>query len=117
MSAVSPFSDSLSYDLYLEIAQELGSPVDERLSVEVRYELYNSKLLYLERLREHCFQSLNRKSLQDQCPFGPEDLAHIQTALRWTHEHQRKTIQQALVKALNAKRSWEPDDSCPTQSA
>lgn len=90
--------DELSYELYREIADELCVPVDERLSCDVRFELYSSKLVYLNHLRNHCFRLVNQ--MGDQSPFGTDDLAHIQKAIDLTKGFLASTVREALTTSL-----------------
>lgn len=90
--------DEMSYELYREIADDLCVPVDERLSCDVRYELYSSKLVYLNHLRGHCFRSVNQ--LGDASPFGADDLAHIQKAIELTKGFLTSTVREAFVASL-----------------
>jgi hypothetical protein len=91
--------NEMSYELYKEIADELCVPVDERLPFDVRFELYSSKLVYLNHLRGHCFRSVNQ--LGEASPFGTEDLAHIQKAIDLTKGFLSSTVREAFVASLS----------------
>lgn len=90
----------LSYELYRELLEELLSPIETALSVDVRYELYLSKLVYLENLQEQCFRSVNTNSSCETSPeingFNQTDMKTIQDAIATTHEHLRSTILEAV---------------------
>lgn len=115
MSVGNVRENEMSYELYREIAEELCVPVDERLAPDVRYELYNSKLVYLKHLRNHCFWSINRTP--QTTPFAPDDLALIQKALELTHDFQRQAILEALHLSLAKARRRDPRDSSPARPA
>lgn len=89
-----------SFELYREIAEDLCLPVDDNLEREVRYELYLSKWVYLERLRENCFVQMNQSADAQPAPFRPEDMARIQRALGLTREFIRQMIFDALRHGL-----------------
>lgn len=85
-----------SFEFYREIVDELLSPIDLSLEPQVRYELYLSKLVYLENLREQCFRSVNKKSMERVNSFSGEDLQTIQNAIVATHQFLRDTILEDL---------------------
>lgn len=91
----------MSYELYQEIADELSMPVDPRLATQVRYDLYNSKLVFLRNLFEQCFRIVNSGNGCDDCEldqktFSSSDLNRIHEAVDLTHAHIRETILEAL---------------------
>lgn len=102
----------LSYEFYRELVEELLSPIEPELDAHVRYELYLSKLVYLENLQEQCFRSVNSgRAAAEQCTmveqrekacFTPQDLRTIRQAIDATHGHLRATILEALNRCLSA---------------
>jgi hypothetical protein len=105
----------MSYELYREIAEELCVPVDDKLATDVRYELYNSKLVYLRHLREHCFRAVNQSP--GNSSFSPSDLGLIQKAMDLTKEYQRATILEALHSSLAKAGRREHDDPAHREPA
>lgn len=108
MSLKTVAEKDLSYELYKEIAEELCVPVDSKLSREVRYELYNSKLVFLRNLYEQCFRAVNgragRKILNDENYTG-DDLKLIHKAIEVTNEFLRETVLEAMHEALHSVES------------
>ena len=96
----------LSYELYQELLEELLSPIERSLDFNVQYELYLSKLVYLENLQQQCFRSINSSSCQSHS-FKNEDLITIQDAISSTHAFLRMTILDALEFSLNRPSSRE----------
>jgi len=93
-----PCEEVLSYELYRELAEDLCVPVDGQISPDVRFELYNSKLIYLRHLREQCFRAVNQANVDS--PFSESDLALIQKAATLTHLYLRSTVLEAVNDAL-----------------
>lgn len=95
----------LSYELYQELLEELLSPIEVSLDLGVRYELYLSKLVYLENLQAQCFRSVNANRNHKFNPrenyFTQKDLETIQEAISSTHEFLRATILEALETRLS----------------
>jgi hypothetical protein len=103
--SANPATPELSYELYKELIEELLSPIEPSMDAQVRYELYLSKLVYLENLQEQCFRSVNcRKAASARNAgqsFTAEDLSTIREALASTHEHLRTAILEALNHRLS----------------
>lgn len=100
-------TSELSYELYKELLEELLAPIEQTLDLNVQYELYLSKLVYLENLQQQCFRSINIGSscfYEGQSnSFSQTDLATIQEAITSTHEYIRRTILNALEERLNSR--------------
>jgi hypothetical protein len=100
-------SSDISYELYKELVDELLTPIEPSLDLNVRYELYVSKLVYLENLQEQCFRSVN-SGVQSAPPtksrcktFSTSDLQTIQDAISATNDFMRETILEALESRLS----------------
>ncbi|NBW81946.1 hypothetical protein EBR21_09350 [bacterium] len=100
-SPVKPASAEISYELYVELVDELLNPIEHSLDLNVRYELYLSKLVYLENLLEQCFRSVNGQNKPVNGSFSQADLQTIQEAISSTHEFMRETILEALELRLS----------------
>ncbi|MFZ9519496.1 MAG: hypothetical protein ACO3A4_03370 [Silvanigrellaceae bacterium] len=98
---VKPASAEISYELYVELLDELLNPIEHSLDLNVRYELYLSKLVYLENLLEQCFRSVNGQSRTSNAGFSQNDLQKIQEAIASTHDFMRETILEALDLRLS----------------
>lgn len=100
-----PTQNELSYDLYKELVDELMSPIEASMDSHVRYELYLSKLCYLENLQEQCFRSVNSKNSncgsKTEDSFTADDLNTIRKAISSTHDYLRATILEALDQRLS----------------
>lgn len=90
--------NDLTYELYREIAEDLCVPVDEKLSLDVRFELYNSKLVYLRNLHEQAFRSLNQPG--EASTFTHEDLVVISKAIASTQTFLRQTVLSTLSQSF-----------------
>lgn len=100
----SPFTQEpseISYELYKELVDELLTPIEQSLDLNVRYELYLSKIVYLENLQTQCFRSLNRSHKNKKNQFSGEDLTIIRNAIASTHSFMRETILEALELRLS----------------
>ena len=94
-----PLKVDVSYELYKELAGEICSPLDDAyLNIDLRYELYTSKLIYLYNIQEQCFKCINTEVTENS--YTPEDLVVIQNAIEVTKEFIRQTIREALLKGL-----------------
>jgi len=91
----------ISYELYKELVDELLTPIEHSLDLNVRYELYLSKIVYLENLQTQCFRSRNRSRQQKKNKFSGEDLTIIRDAIASTHKFMRETILEALELRLS----------------
>lgn len=87
-----------SYELYKEIAEDLCVPVDFKLPVDVRYQLYLSKMVYLRNLFDQCFKSINHFQNKEQ--FSANDFEMIRSAIEATQEFLRQTCLQAMDESL-----------------
>lgn len=100
-----PAPSELSYEFYREIVEELMSPIEPSMDSHVRYELYLSKLVYLENLQEQCFRSVNSRrggaANTTADSFTAGDLSTIQEAITTTHSHIRTTILETLDQRLS----------------
>lgn len=92
-----------SYQMYQELLEELLSPIEMSLDAYVRYELYLSKLIYLENLHHQCFRSINAQSTSEEPTFTQADLQTIQAAIDSTHGFVRTTILESLNGSLSAR--------------
>lgn len=73
------------YETYLKIKWDLHRPIqDTEIDFDTMKRLYESKLAYLERLRVHCFYSMNH---EDDQAFQMKDYECILQALRSTKAH------------------------------
>ncbi len=93
----------LSYELYKELAGEICSPInDKEMTLQLRFELYQSKLIYLYNINDQCFKSINAKC-EDNCyDYTQADLLNIQNAIEITREFLKQTIRESLVISLLA---------------
>jgi hypothetical protein len=90
-----------SYELYKELSDELMTPIESNIDAAVRYELYLSKLIYLENLQQQCFLSVNGCQTGSSRTFQENDMEQIKKAIGCTHRFMRETILEALEKRLN----------------
>jgi hypothetical protein len=104
---------NLSYELFKELADEICSPISEEgMTLELQFELYKSKLIYLYNINEQCFRSINGKKESKKFDYTAEDLIKIRNAIEITqqfikqtiHESLNKNISLALTKGLYASR-------------
>lgn len=107
MSMKTAAEKDLSYELYKEIAEELCVPVDTKLSLEVRFELYTSKLVFLRNLYEQCFKAVNNPRPQGEFYTG-DDLHLIHQAMECTKEFLRATVLETFKESLNIAATRKP---------
>ena len=88
-----------SYELYCELASELCDPIDDPdLTLDLRYELYHSRLIYLKNLHEQCFIAMNTKEHSDK--FSEKDLIVLKKAMEVTKDFLRFTIFESIKQSL-----------------
>ncbi len=94
--------NSTDYATYKEIMGELLQPIcGSGLDDDTLKRLYESKLVYLENLREKCFVEVNAK--EGQSPFTIKDYVLILDAMQNTRSHLRSIVLMAITSNL-AKR-------------
>jgi len=108
--------ESLSYEIYKELAYEICAPIgDSEITVQLRFELYQSKLIYLYNINEQCFKSINSSNSSNkgkEFDYTIEDLINIKNAIEITQELLRQTIRESInlsiksaeIKGLYASR-------------
>lgn len=90
----------VSYELYRELAGDICSPLDNsNMTLELRFELYTSKLIYLINIQEQCFRCINTE--KDTNTYTIEDLLVIQDAIDITKEFIRQTVREKILNSLN----------------
>ncbi len=85
-----PAEAEISYELYLQLAEELSLPVEENIPLDMRYELYLSKIVYLKNLLGQCFRSVNTPDSVNR--FTVDDFSYIQRSFNITKEFLRECI-------------------------
>ena len=111
--------DTVLYKFYREIAADLCMPVSSELDLEVRFELYNSKLVYLKHIWQKCFRDLNsdsaakmetpneeKRGVEEEAGAGAyhfteNDLKLIKAAIELTNAHICDTVREALQASLS----------------
>ena len=105
----------LSSELYRDFSEHMDMPIDSDMPIEVRYELYISKVVYLKNLLAQCFQSINKQFSGAKSEFSSEDLANIQNSFLVTKDLIRDCILNKYTNSLerNARRFFntQPDSS------
>ena len=94
---------NLSYELYKELANEICSPIsDKEMTLQLRFELYQSKLIYLYNINEQCFKSINSKNENKELNYTIEDLLNIKNAIEITREFLKQTILESLTISITS---------------
>jgi hypothetical protein len=94
-----PTQIDVSYELYKELAGEICTPInDPHLTIELRYELYTSKLIYLYNLQEQCFRIINLEKINTS--YTQKDLILIQNAIEVTKEFLRQTLREHVSESV-----------------
>ncbi len=94
--------DRVTYETYKEIMDELSSPIQSHdLDVSTLKRLYESKLVYLENLRDKIFMLLNDDV--KKTPFTWSDYEFIIKAKEATGEHLRAAVLVAITDSLSKK--------------
>lgn len=93
----------LSYELYKELADEICSPIsDEEMTLSLRFELYQSKLIYLYNINEQCFLAVNTHNEYKEFDYTQDDFINIQNSIEITREFLRQTIREALSLSIKS---------------
>ena len=93
---------NLSYELYQELVSEICSPItDKEITLQLRFELYKSKLIYLYNISEQCFRSVNSKNENKELGYTLEDFKNIKNAIQITKEFLRQTIKESLLISIS----------------
>ena len=92
MNARIPEQSRLSHEVYRTFAENLDVPLDSQMPLETKYELYVSKLVYLENLMSQCFRGINKQGRAVDIEFSSEDLMKIQNSYRITKDLLRECI-------------------------
>ncbi|MES2614167.1 MAG: hypothetical protein V4591_01995 [Bdellovibrionota bacterium] len=94
---------NLSYELYRELASEICTPIDDKeMTLQLRFELYKSKLVYLYNVHEQCFRCINSNSQDKECDYKQEDFVNIQNAIEITKEFIKQTIRDAILLSIKS---------------
>lgn len=88
--------EEMSYALYKNIATDLYAPIDMELALDIRIELYQSKLVFLRNLYAQAFKEVNGGVVHDG--FCDGDLVSIRQSLLVTEDFMRRDCVE-LVKA------------------
>ena len=89
--------ENLSYELYKELASEICAPINDKdMTLDLRYELYKSKLIYLYNIQEQCFRSINSSNEQTLFSYTQEDLVNIKNAIEVTKDFLKQTIRESM---------------------
>jgi hypothetical protein len=92
----------IDYDTYKEIMGELLRPIAaDGLDDDTLRRLYESKLVYLQNLREKCFVAMNSSRATHFCA---EDQQLIVTALHQTKAHLRELIILTIVGNISRRK-------------
>ena len=119
MTEITERNQKISYELYREIAAELSIPIDCSLNAEVRFELYQSKYIYLNNLYQQCFRTLNQTSNLARESFTHEDLTLLQQSIAVTADFLKLAVLDALQASLDkrSKNEWILDSPCSPRQA
>jgi hypothetical protein len=103
----------ISYELYQSLAEDLGMPIDPSLSIDVRLELYQSKMVYLRNLFEQAFVDANAHGGLRK--FKQEDLKMLKNSAEITTQFIRQDlmscVSQALDKAAERRRQTHSSET------
>jgi hypothetical protein len=108
----------LSYERYRELAEELCLPLESRMPLSIKVEIYLSKIVYLRNLLSQCMRSVNVPS--DKPCFTTHDLAYIQNAFNITRDFLRESILLQVESSIQiAQRHYHPQNaaSLPIESS
>lgn len=90
-----------SYELYKELACEICAPIDDvEMTLSLRFEIYQSKLIYLYNINEQCFRSINSNFDNKRLNYTHEDFLNIKNAIEMTREHLKQTIRESLMNSI-----------------
>lgn len=92
---------SFSAERYRDFSQNLDMPVDSDMPLDVRYELYISKIVYLKNMINQCFQEINSPRKGLEATFQAKDLIHLQQAFAITRDLVRECILRRVQVGLS----------------
>lgn len=96
-------NEQISYQLYQELSSEIFNPIDDvEISIDLRFELYSSKLTFLYNIQEQCFRAIN--SYKESSRFTHHDLITIQKAIDLTKDFISHTVKERLLLSLERGR-------------
>ncbi len=95
--------NEMSYEFYKALADELCSPIDAELDLDVRLELYESKIVYLRNLYAQAFRDVNGMGPGEG--FSDEDLVRIRQFLAVTEDFFREEYLAAAKRGLQKAAS------------
>lgn len=96
----------LSYERYRELAEDLCLPIESRMPLPMRVEIYQSKIVYLRNLMGQCMRSVNTPSCGTA--FTEQDLAYIHNAFTITRDFLRESILLQVNRSINiAQRHYQ----------
>jgi hypothetical protein len=84
------------FQLYREIANILEEKVDETLPLNIQWELYESKLSYLQNLLTQALKDANTQQIE----FEIEDISALSKAIETTKEHQSSCAQKIVQNSF-----------------
>lgn len=112
MHPATPRKTHLSYERYRELSEDLCLPVESRMPLSVRVEIYQSKIVYLRNLMGQCMRSVNAPSGAPS--FNEQDLAYIQNAFTITRDFLRESILLQVNESLKiAQRHYHQNELPP----
>ncbi len=84
--------EEMSCGFYRDIADDLCAPIDSELDLNIRIDLYESKLIYLRNLYAQAFRDLNGNNCvgASQEGFTSQDLVRIRQLLTVTEDFLKK---------------------------
>jgi hypothetical protein len=86
----------LSADLYRNFSEHLDVPPESDMPLDVRYEIYLSKVVYLRNLVGQCFESFNRQFEGGHAAFNGEEFTRIQNSFIVT----RDLIRECVIRSV-----------------
>lgn len=105
----------VSSELYRDYSEHMDMPIDADMPMEVRYELYISKVVYLKNLLGQCFHSVNKQFSGGKAEFSSDDFVNIQNSFLVTKDLIRDCMLKKYKTSLerHARRFFnkQPDAS------
>lgn len=107
-------NSDVDFKVYHQILSDLFKPIDSQLDTNTRKHLYESKLTYLNYLREKVFVDLNRNT--EHSPFSQNDIQNIIEAISLTKAYLKDLYLSSLYRSLDQRTPELQDTSAKHES-
>jgi hypothetical protein len=94
-------------NVYQEISFIFSEQIDETLPLKVQFELYESKVAYLQNILQQAMKDINLNRIE----FCESDILYIKNSIAATKNHQRNCVRKIVFSAFTQKLEGEANAS------